>query len=407
MSTTVRRLLILAALPGLVPSAELSAQATPDALVPDSVLVAPGFPRIVRLPAPSPGIVSLRLSIPLDERPAEAGAGQLLQELATRRATGPASNLGARLESGRTPWGIVYTVTGPVADLDYLAYVLREATRAPTSDPARLDPLRNELDERLRRLEETGAGRIEASLREQASPEPPLEGTRGTLPTLGGGRLHELWARTHRPERMTLLVSGDVADPVLLATMSGLGAGPDVTPPPPLETPAPAPPRPATLQTLRRWHGVAWSVAGVLDARAAVAAALLGDRLRADRNDYEAQVRLWEAPSRTVIVAIGAAYGNDATVLSRRLAELPRATAENLRPGEVAGVARRLREDLVLQARTPWGRVHLVGRFLDAGQDGLAATRYLESLETMGDAEIRSFLLELAEGTSYTATARR
>lgn len=407
MPNFLRRLLPLALLAGLAgPEVSAAQVGELDPLVPDSVLVAPGFPRIVRLPAPTPGLVSFRLAIPLNERPAEAGAGRMLEALALRRITGAAASLGADVESGRTPWGLVYTVTGPLADLDHLAFVLREAARAPSTNAGTIATVRRELEEGLRRLEETGGGRVEEALRQQGSPEPPIEGTRGAMGSMRGGMLMDLWARTHRADSMTLLVAGDVADPVLLATLSGLGAGRDVASPPPPQGPLPPSPGPGALQTLRRWHGIAWSTEAVLDPRAAVAAAILGARLREGRTDFEAQVRLWETPDLTLIAAVGAAYGGDAAELARRLDGLLTATAESLRPGEVEEVARRLRQDLILQARTPWGRVHLVGRFLDADQDPTAAARYLVALESMGEAELRSFLTDLAAGAPVRAEAR-
>lgn len=378
-----------------------------DPLVPDSVLRAPGFPAIVRLPAPTRGVVTLRLSIPLRETPREAGAGRLLEALARERMSGPAATLGAQMETGRTPWGLVYTVSGPVADLDYLVYLLREAARFPGADEGRLVPERRALDEALRRLEETGGGRVEAALRQGATPgQPPVEGTRGSVVSLSAGLLRDVWARSHHPDSMTLVVLGAVADPVLLATLAGLGAGADVTAPPALDGPAPTSPPPGRVETLRRWYGAAWSTAGPLDPRAAVAAVLLSRHLRQDATDYEAQVRLWETPDRTVLGVVGAAYPARFAALRSRVDGLLAATAGELEPGEVAGVAARARRDLLLQARTPWGRVHLVGRFLDAGLSGGAARAYLDQLATLDDASIRAFLTAMAAAAPVRAEVR-
>jgi hypothetical protein len=160
------------------------------------------------------------------------------------------------------------------------------------------------------------------------------------------------------------------------------------------------------VQTLRRWHGAAWATSGPLDPRAAVAALLLARRLREERSGYEAQVRLWETPERSVLAVVGAAYPRQAAELARRLSGLLEATAADLAAGEGEETARRARRDLLLQARTPWGRVHLVGRFLDAGFDAEAVTGYLDTLAGLDDDAVRTFLTELAASRTYTAEVR-
>ncbi len=406
----LRPLLVLTALlvPATADAQAVAGGAGPhDPLVPDSSFHAPGFPRIVRLSAPAPGVVTFRLSIPLDESPAEAGAGRMLERLAHGRIEGPAATLGARVETGRTPWGLVYTVTGPAADLDHLVFLLREATRAPTADEGTLHRERVALDEGLRRLEETGGGRVEAQLRGAVTPgHPPIEGTRGTLPRLNASLLRDVWARSHHPEGMTLLVVGDVADPVLLATLAGLGAEPGLAAPPPLAGPAPAAPAPGRVETLRQWHGRAWSAAEPLDPRAALVAVLLSRHLRDEDRTYEAQIRLWETPDHTVVAAVGAAYPARAGALRTRLDQMLATTAAELTESEVRQVAETARRDLLLQARTPWGRAHLVGRFLDAGLSGGAARGYLDRLGALDVATVRGFIDQLASSPPARAEVR-
>jgi predicted Zn-dependent peptidase len=398
--------ILLATLTLSVPATGL-AQAAPDPLVPDSVLRAPGFPAIMRLPGPAPDVVSLRLSIPLDERPAEAGAGRLLVALAGARMAGPAATLGARIETGRTPWGLVYTVSGPAADLDFLAFLLREATRAPSDADGRLQRERAALDASLGRLEETGGGRVAAALRREATPgHPPVDGTRGSVMGLSASLLRDVWARSHHADAMTLLVLGDVADPVLLASLAGLGAPADTPRPPPLEGPAPTSPAPGPVQTLRHWYGAAWSTPAPLDPRAAAASVLLARHLRDEARDYEAQVRLWETRDHTVVAVVGAAYPARAGAWRARLEGLLEATAGELEAGEVREVAERARRDLLLQARTPWGRVHLVGRFVDAGLGPGGARAYVNGLGALDLDAVRTFLTALQASRPARAEVR-
>jgi hypothetical protein len=292
--------------------------------------------------------------------------------------------------------------------LDHLAFLLREATRAPTDQESVVARERRTMLETLQHAEETGGGRVDAALRLEATPgHGPVDGTRSSVPALNAARLRDVWARSHRPENMTLLVLGEVADPVLLASLAGLGAPADVAPGPPPSGATRSAPAPGRVQTLRHWYGVAWSTAEPLDARAAVAGVLLADRLRGNTaRDYEAQVRLWETAGHTVLAVVGAAYPARAGALRARLDGLLEAVSSELAPGEVSAVAQRAHRDLLLQARTPWGRVHLVGRFLDAGLGLGAARAYLDALADMDEAVLARFLTELASRPAARAEVR-
>src|SRR5688572_10581484 len=117
-----RRLLLAAAWLALVPL-PLQAQDTRPAraaapvrvpgvgaLRPDSVLTPPGGPKLIRLTAPGSGLTTLRLSVRVDETPAEAGAAQILVNVGLERARAAGAPMGAEVEGTRTPWGITYTV---------------------------------------------------------------------------------------------------------------------------------------------------------------------------------------------------------------------------------------------------------------------------------------------------------
>ena len=72
------------------PAPELALPAATDALRPDTVLMPPGGPRVIRLSAPGSGLTVLRLSVPIEEIPIEAGTAFVLQILALDRARGAA-----------------------------------------------------------------------------------------------------------------------------------------------------------------------------------------------------------------------------------------------------------------------------------------------------------------------------
>ena len=180
-----------------------------DALRPDSVLVAPGGPRIVRLSRPGSGLTALRLSVRITEAPIEAGAAMVLQMLGLDRARAAAWPVGARVEGNRTPWGIAYTVAGPSEEFDYLAYVLRLAVSEPDPDRVSLERARTQARLEAERTAETAAGRLGARLRAAAMPEAlPLEGTSASLDGVTRETLRNLWRRTHRREDMTIVLVG-------------------------------------------------------------------------------------------------------------------------------------------------------------------------------------------------------
>ena len=220
-----------------------------DALRPDTVLVVAGGPRVVLVNSLAGGIAALRLSVPLVEGPAEAGAGMALLDLALERMQGLAGPVGALVSASRTPWGLAYAVEGAAADLEYLAYLLREAVAEPKNDALALGRVRLRLSEAVAREVETPSGHLIAELRRTAAPEfPPIQGTAATVATLDVARIREVWWRSHRPEAMTLVVAAAVVPEVVLASVKDMGAvgspgGPPLDAPASTDSSSP-PPRP-------------------------------------------------------------------------------------------------------------------------------------------------------------------
>lgn len=353
-----------------------------------------GFPRILVLDDPGSPLVTFRLSVPLAPGVDAAAAAPIILALAEERIRGSAATLGAQIDFGATAFSVAYTVTGALADLDHLTYLLRQATAAPRPGEG-FAVARSVLEGRLTRIGETGEGRIEAELRSQAAPEEAsVAEVRNRLRRLELADVERIWEESHRPEQMTLVVVGDVAMPVLLAALSGLGAAPPPGPAlPPLQPSLPSPDRP---DLLRRWYGFGWSSSPTLDPRTAVAGALAARHLREERSGYEAYVRLWEGRHHDVLAVVGTAYPRDAAALHRRLSALPTELAETLDAGVVREVVERLRWTMMGQSRTPWGRANLVGRFFDTGAGPDAARRYIEEMRGLTADDMRSYLLELA-----------
>lgn len=388
-----------------VPSGAIPARSS---LAPDSVILSQDGPRIVLLATPGEGVAALRLSVPLMEGRAEAGAGFVLRDLAVDRMRSLARPVGAQVSGVRTPWGLAYTVVGAAADFEYLAYLLREAVAPPGGEAS---PAFREARERLATLaaeaSESPQRRVAVELRSQASPGLlPPEGTHGSVAALDPGRLRSVWERTHQPSSMTLVVAASVAPEVLLAATRGMGA-PRGAAAPPVDTPTPREPRRGTTHTLRTWYGEAWSAPGPVSAEAAVAAALVSRHLQGSRAPgLEFSVELWELPDRWVLAAVGAAYPRDVQAMRRTVSGTLSGVRAALEPSAVAEAVAQLRRERLLVARTPPGLVSVVGRNLDATGDPMAALTAAEALDRASADGVRALLDDLLRRPPHTAQVR-
>ena len=386
------------------PAPELALPAATDALRPDAVLMPPGGPRVIRLSAPGSGLTALRLSVPIEEIPIEAGTAFVLQILALDRARGAAQPLGLRVEGSRTPWGVAYTVVGPAEEFDYLAYILREAVAEPRPDRVQLERARALAE--TERAAETAGGRLAEELRAGTVPgAPPLYGTPTTLCGMTEATLRDLWRRTHRREAMSLVVVGPEPVELVLASFENVGSGersgtPPSTPRPTREPPAPRP------DVLRQWYGDARVVGGLDDPRGAVVAALVSRRLRETRGDYETDVQLWDVGRVRVLAVIGAAYPRQATGMRRRVQAILAEATSGIGTEEVAPAVAALRFELLASARTPWGLAMQVGRYHDATSDPHAAFDNVQALDRVTPDGIRLYVADLLRRSVARAEVR-
>ncbi len=387
----MRRLLSLALLASV--HAQASAQDV-DALRPDTVLEAPGRPRLVVLRSATAGIAALRLSVPLAEHASEAGAGAALAALAAERMEGPARQVGALIRAERTPWGLAYHVQGAEIDIDYLTYVLRLAAAAPDPGPAAMTRVREQLEATLDRRAESPLERLLRDIRSEAAPYPPIEGTLGSLLQLGPARLREVWSRSHRPERMTVVVETSLGPEPFLAMLDRLG-DPQAPIPEATDAPVPAEPPASSPPALRSWFGEAWVDASPLDPHAEVVAAMIGHRLSSGPAEFEMSARLWRLRDRAVLAVIGATYPRAATAMRAEVASTMDDLLVSLTAANVAAAVSETSLAVRLRARTPSGLVDEVGRALDATGDPAAAASYLARMESVTVESLRAYIARL------------
>ncbi len=364
-------------------------------------------PRVVLLRTTGQGVAALRLSIPLEEGPTEAGAGQLLRALALHRMESLARPVGARVAAARTPWGLAYSVEGAAADFEYLAYLLREAVAEPVPSRGVLAGARLTLEEEAARPLETPRGRLTTDLRTQVAPGLTRpEGTRATVTGLDQARLRDVWRRSHQASSMTLVVSAPVVPEVILAGSRTMGAA-EAGAAPPLDAPTPPSVRRTNIQSIRSWYGEAFSGEPVGDVHGPVIALLVAESLRESQGEYETSVELWELPHRWVLTILGAAYPGQARSMRAAVTSAVSGALEGLEPRAVDAAVARTRRTLFLGARTPAGLVEAVGRAMEASRDAREAARQAEALDRVDATSVRQVLEALLQRGPARAEAGR
>lgn len=377
-----------------------------EPFLPTTVIAAPGGPRLVVLATPYSPVVALRLSVPVEETFAEAGAGQILLELALERAAPAAARLGARFEAARTPWGLAYTVTGAGADFDHLASLLRLAAAEPRPDRLSFQRARDRVRSEVERSLETADGLLHARLLDRVGGgKPPTLGSLSSLTRMSVRELAAFWARTHQKSRMTLVLAGAVSVEAVLAAFHEIGAPPAATAPEPPQ-PAVERPSPPRVQVLRTWYGQAIDAGASGDPRAAVAAVLMGERIGTGSSSYEVGVELWETGPRLALAISGAALSRDSPAMRSRVQGLLAETASTLTDGQVDRAVSRVRMEMLTAGRTHDGLVRIVGRHLDASGDPGEARSYLAALDELDLGAMRSYLVEVRRAAPIEAEIR-
>jgi predicted Zn-dependent peptidase len=376
-----------------------------DPFTPESVITLSGGLRAIKLPAHGSPVLAIRVSVLLDETQNESGAGKLIQIFGVQRVQGRAAVRGLHFEGARTPWGITYTIAGARSDLGDMAQLLHEALAEPETPDTEFQRQRRLLWENALRTMETPAARILAELKARAAPgTPPIDGTPTTLERMTRVTLEDVWARTHRPASMTVVVAGDVPDAELRSALDGLGA--QSSPPSNRAGGAPQASGGRATQVYRQWYGEAYRVADPQDPRAAVVALLAADVLRSRPEPFEAEVQLVELRDIQLLTSMAAAYTPDAASMRQRMPALLAETRQSLTSDRVQLAVSRVRQEMLGRARTPAGLVSVVGRYLDATGDASSARRYLDALDEVTAESTRAFITRLEGQAPLRAEVR-
>lgn len=367
-----------------------------------------GEPMFVVHRQPAIPLVTLRMSLLVDDPAGMAGAGHFIQHLQYARLQSQADVVGGQVRIDRTADAIVYSVTGPAAELHFLAGMLRSTLQPPSAGAgARLTAERELAEERLAEWETAGR-HLRAALRGRLFPmDISAAGTQSSAARLADEPLERIWSRLYRPERLAVLAVGDVELAQVRQEFADLPPAPDpefsraAT-----DTAALVPLAPA--EATRGWFGVGYSAEDLDPVAVNVTARLLGTALAAGVAGSESVGEHWwthHGQALVLVVAVPPRQGSESasafsarlTAAGRFLRLLPEQMIERVTDEAVASAARAIRHDMLFYSRTPDRMAEVVGHFIDRGGDAESAQRFYAELAEVDAADVRTVLRHLTE----------
>lgn len=350
---------------------------------------------LVRLSPGSP-LVALRLSIPIPSEGGMESSAGVLQALAADGFHNGAAELGASASITRTETHAIYRIVGPRSSFDQMAALLRRAVSWPGVESRHIDAAAaRALHGQLASLE-TPALRIRHQLRRELFSSPTsatvLDGVRQPPDPAG---LEWFWRRYYVPQRMAVVVVGDVSPEVAVSAFRGW------------PTPPPAGPPPSTAGEIRRvapevifpWAGLGYEGEGMDPAVLMIVAVLVERQLRV-AGVRGGTAEYWWNGGAGGLVVIGSVDGNSGQATpSSRLRRAVVDAAATAGPSTVAEARRALRHSLLFSARTPQGLAELIGDFYDRTGDPDAANAFLRRLRAVDPPAVQRALRTLADSS--------
>jgi predicted Zn-dependent peptidase len=349
---------------------------------------------------PAVPLVSLRLALLASDPPGYAGAGHLVQHLLYPSLVTQAALVGARVQMERTADAVVYTLTGPTAELGYMAELLRAALRPAAPSPTALLRASRELAEERLAEWETAEKHVRSVLRLRLFPE-EISGA-GTEPAAArlaaGDAVRAAWAAMYRPERVFITAVGDVT---LEQVRNAFGELPAVLPGAPRDgardTVSTAPLAPA--EATRGWLALGYPASTAEPAVLSVAARVVGDRLRTRLPGATVASEHWWTHHGQALALVAAVHNTQITLGHRVIATAVSGAAETVTEEEVRAAAQSIRRDLLFFSRTPDRMAAVLGQFSDRTGNADEAQRFHDELGRVTMAEVRELLETLAART--------
>jgi hypothetical protein len=348
---------------------------------------------------PSIGVVSLRLAVLASDPPGYAGAGHMIQHLLYPALRDRAERVGGQFQIQRTSDAIVYTATGPAAELPYLAGLLRSTLRpsAPAADAV----LRAERELREERLAEweTAPAHTRSMLRAQIFPSDlSAAGTDRAATRFSASSLPRAWAAMYRPDRVSVVAVGDV---YLADVQNAFAALPEpegngelaiqrdsVV----LGSLAPA-------QATRGWLGAAYLASDLEPAAVTVTTRLIGQLLRERVPSAQVEAEHWWTHHGQAVALVLALPGSDIEAGRRVLGTSVASLLDDLSEEDVTAAAETIRREMLFYARTPERMAEVIGQFVDREGDPNAAERFYSALDALEVDQVEEVLERLLERT--------
>jgi predicted Zn-dependent peptidase len=305
--------------------------------------------------------------------------------------------VGATVQAERSADAIVYTVTGPAAELPYLAGVVRAALQTPRASQIDVLVASGALREERLAEWETADQHIRSALRVRLFPNDlSAAGTVRSAERLTVEALPRLWAEMYRPDRVSIVAVGDVRLGELQTAFADIPPRPTQRAMPTREdTISLAPLAPA--QATRGWLGLGYLANDADPAAMAIAARLIGDDLRRRIAGAEVQAEQWWTHHGQALAIMVSAPERDLAAARRTLSTVVSTVQTGVTSARVTAAARALRHEMLFYARTSERMAEVLGSFTDRDGDPDAAQRFYGALEATTAAQVRAALESLTD----------
>jgi predicted Zn-dependent peptidase len=362
-------------------------------------------PAIAVLRQTSIPLVALRLSILADDPPGYSGAGHMIQHIVHARLRDQVGRVGGRVRLERSSDAVIFSVTGPAEELDFLSAAVRSVLEPPRATEVELIRASQELAEERLAEWETAGRHVRAALRAQLFPgDLPAAGTDASAARLTRrGGLDAAWSLLYRPERVSIVAVGDVrirdveaAFERLPAPLEAVVASPD-----PEVTRVDKPLAPP--QATRGWLATGYLADDLSPAAVTLATRLAGDLLRARLPTASVDAEHWWSHHGHALVLVVAVPRGEIPEARAALATALRDARRAVAPRRLELAANRLRREMLFYSRTPDRMVEVVGGFLDRDGEAGSAQQFYTELEDLSTRDVARALDELMDRTAVQA----
>ncbi|MEX2581683.1 MAG: hypothetical protein WD766_00280 [Gemmatimonadota bacterium] len=352
---------------------------------------------------PALPIVSLRMAVLANDPPGYAGAGHMMQHLLYPSLRDRAARVGGLLQIQRTSDAIVYTVTGPTAELSYMAELLTSALRPGVPAPDAVLRADRELREERLAEWETAPGHARAMLRAQLFPaDISAAGTDRSATRFTASSLPRIWETLYEPEKVSVVAVGDVYLEDVQNAFSDLPEA-DRSREVEIQRDSVVLGSLAPAEATRAWLGNAYLASDLEPAAVTVTARLLGELLRERLPEAQVDAEHWWTHHGQALAIVLAVPGPEMDTGRRALGTAVAALLDDVSFLAVSDAAAAIRREMLFYSRTPERMAEVIGQFVDRTGDPNATELFYTELDRLDDTDVREVLRRLLERTPARA----